>query len=590
MGLIEPIVIVMLSAYSGFGVAPSEAETSSLNAVQVDVMDRVFPDIAPDSMKYTDPVDVPRGGSIAFQFAVTAEESGTCEMSIGSVRRTDGTELACSTELFHLLPVPVEDNARPFGKRRPFEEEPPAAWLPFFIREAPFDIAEVLIDTSSFDLQKGIYHGVLVNIVVSSEAQPGEYTGELKLKLADEFTEVPFSFVVHETVVEEYALDSTNWFWAEPSWLTTDEPPAIWSEAHWKLIENSARTLREYGQNTIRTPFFRHARMKGDTFAVEPLIKTRITSTGEYKFDFTMFERWVELFLGQGFEIIEGSHLSTRKGIEIKEIYAHDERTGETVQLFKKGFKESKDDPDAVAWLKYLTSFMDALYAKLSERGWTSLYKQHLADEPYPDVLENYKFYKSLLNKHMPGIGSMDADWSEPAVFSPYMEVQVMALHAVPDNQETVLARKKEGLPTWLYDLNCAPPLPGRHLDRRLATSRVQPWMAFLYNIDGFLNWAANLYRGGTNPYETSSGPYCYPAGETWKFYPGPDGIRASMRMIAFRDGMLDHALLSKLGEKNRERADEIVRSIVSKPRSYKEDPSIYHAARKAILTALEDD
>ena len=591
MILAESMIIVVLSTYCGLDAAPNTGRDAepSLKVFPVDVLDRIFSDMEPGPMKYTEPVHVPRGGNAAFQFAVTARESGLCEISVSSIRHSDGAELACSTKLFHLLPVPVEDNAHPFGQRRPYPAKPPAEWMPLFVREAPFDVAEVLVYTDRFELRKDFYHGVLVDVAVSTDAQPGECTGRLKLKLSGESIETPFSFVVHNTVVTGYALDSSHWFWVEPKWLTTGELPEVWSEAHWKLIENSARTLREYGQSTILTPLFgAFGDSDAGASAAYPLIQTHITLNGRYAFDFTRFERWVELFLSMGFEIIEGMHFSGREGISIQNVYAYDERTGETAQIFKGSLKESKDDPDAAVWLNYLTDFMDALYAKLSERGWISNYKQHLADEPYPEVAENYKLYRTLLEEHMPGVESIEADWSEPALFSPYMDIQIMAPYTLAANQEVVLERKKVNRPTWQYDLNCAPPFPGRHLDRRLATSRVQSWLAYLYNSDGCLNWAGNLYRGDVDPYETSFGPYSYPPGETWKFYPGPDGIRGSMRALAFRDGLLDHALLSKLAEKDRQKADEITKSIAQSITSYEEEPGAYHTARKAILTALD--
>ena len=99
----QSVVLIFLSAYSGLD-APGigNALEAPLKASQVDVMDRIFPDAAPEPMKYKEPIHVPRGGNAAFQFAVTAGKSGLCEMSVGSIRRSDGNELACSKKLFHL--------------------------------------------------------------------------------------------------------------------------------------------------------------------------------------------------------------------------------------------------------------------------------------------------------------------------------------------------------------------------------------------------------------------------------------------------------------------------------------------------------
>ena len=66
--------------------------------------------------------------------------------------------------------------------------------------------------------------------------------------------------------------------------------------------------------------------------------------------------------------------------------------------------------------------------------------------------------------------------------------------------------------------------------------------MTYLYNTNGYLRWAANLYRGA-DPYTRSAGPIgegggypCHPIGENWQFYPGPDGL-ANDRLSRRFDG-----------------------------------------------------
>ena len=106
----------------------------------------------------------------------------------------------------------------------------------------------------------------------------------------------------------------------------------------------------------------------------------------------------------------------------------------------------------------------------------------------------------------------------------------------------------------WLYHC-CSPypPFPNRHLDERLSDSRLYPWLAHLLDADGYLYWGANILRGA-DPYATSVGPLPngsqdpgHPPGDNWTFYPGPDGLRPSMRMVAFREGLEDHSLVSGL-------------------------------------------
>ena len=71
-------------------------------------------------------------------------------------------------------------------------------------------------------------------------------------------------------------------------------------------------------------------------------------------------------------------------------------------------------------------------------------------------------------------------------------------------------------------------------------------------------------------------------------FYPGPNGLIGSMRMVAFLEGMQDHALLSLLGKRDRKRADEIISSIARDIVDYSTSPADFHSARRKLLEALD--
>jgi len=73
-------------------------------------------------------------------------------------------------------------------------------------------------------------------------------------------------------------------------------------------------------------------------------------------------------------------------------------------------------------------------------------------------------------------------------------------------------------------------------------------------------------------------------------FYPGPDGLLGSMRMIAFRDGLLDHTLLSMLAEKDPESAERIATGIARDIIDYTRNASDFRKARREILELLDAD
>ena len=106
-----------------------------------------------------------------------------------------------------------------------------------------------------------------------------------------------------------------------------------------------------------------------------------------------------------------------------------------------------------------------------------------------------------------------------------------------------------------------------------------------MLNADGYLYWAVNMYRDA-DPYKSSVGPLPngsqnpgHPPGDNWLFYPGEDGLRGSMRMVAFRDGLIDHHLLKLLEEHDPKLAHQITSRIVRSLLDYERKP--HHSAKQ---------
>ncbi len=96
-------------------------------------------------------------------------------------------------------------------------------------------------------------------------------------------------------------------------------------------------------------------------------------------------------------------------------------------------------------------------------------------------------------------------------------------------------------------------------------------------------------------PYTRSIGPTGegkgYPGhcpGDNWLLYPGPDGLRGSLRMTAFREGMLDHALPSVLARRRPEAAEALLKRVVRSLVEYSTKPEDYHALRAETLDLLD--
>ena len=161
------------------------------------------------------------------------------------------------------------------------------------------------------------------------------------------------------------------------------------------------------------------------------------------------------------------------------------------------------------------------------------------------------------------------------------VDFQVYNLNGIIRNKNgEVKSRIESGRPVWLYNTTSPfPPYPNRHLDRYLPENRLWPLLALKYNASGYLFWAVNTYRGV-----------------------------GSMRMLSFKEGLIDVALLKELSEvypdKTKEQLDKLIWPQIEEgqDRPWKDYPYIaddvqrgyelissnYHHNRKETLEMLD--
>ena len=594
------------------------AQASGLTACQVDVMARVFPDRNSEPKEHGEAKGVPRGGKIAFQFALRSDASVLCEMKAGAIRHRDGQVLEGTVRLYHLLWAPVEAHTSNGSSV-------PDHWRVHLIRQAPFEVAEVLVEAGEFQMQQNKTHAVLIDVHIPADARAGSYRGEAIFRTGGRRVNVPFEFTVHSTVVPDSPrLEHLDWLSFEPENLTSEVAPAWWSERHWHLLEAAGRQLYAFGDRKMNTPLF----IK-DTPEQVPLIDVYRNTDGSVDFDYARFDRWCAIFFSIGYEKIVGFAYSANWPLPMGDVYMTDRATGQQVKVFWWGPGVDKlndyedgtiaddqlaafdiDDRDQwipavwevfrkkpwyvaekTRWLDFLEVFWVDFKQHLEGKGWYDKYEQQLIDEPRTTA--EYAEMATLHRTHMPGVKISDAIHAylvpDPENFSDYVDNWETVLPMIGKLQDLVQRRRGQGLKTGVYNLgNYMFPYPNRHLDEHLSHCRVFPWIIFFYGGQSSLNWAPNRYRG-SDPYTTCfSWPVKRP-GHNWQYYPGPEGLRGSLRLIAWRDGLLDYTLLSMSAEKSPERAKTIMRAVVRSARDYENDSAVYHAARKEILEALED-
>ena len=160
-------------------------------------------------------------------------------------------------------------------------------------------------------------------------------------------------------------------------------------------------------------------------------------------------------------------------------------------------------------------------------------------------------------------------------------------------------ARQKAGDKVWFYDSDSSTstggPWPNFFLDRGMNDTRIYPWMAWRYHLDGFLYYATTqTYTEYPNPWTDvwSFGDN----GDGLLFYPGRVSLIggkhdipcASIRMKIIRAGMQDYeymALLHSMGQDAF--VDALVQRLVKKTNRWTQSPLELAKARAEMASRI---
>lgn len=294
-----------------------------------------------------------------------------------------------------------------------------------------------------------------------------------------------------ETVVEvvgarlpKQKLLYTNWFHCDC--LCDAYGVAPFSERFWEIFRDYVKKAAKNGMNTILTPTFTPPL---DT----PVGKERMTvqlvgvtlTEGEYSFDFSLLERFIEISRECGITHFEHTHLFTQWGaLHAPKIMATVD--GKYRRLF--GWET------VAAGKKYITflrAYLKALIAFLRERGLDRNFIYHISDEPSPKHHAAYLRAKA-------GIADLLADYTVCDALSHYefyedgtVTTPIVVTYCVKD----FIGRVKN---LWVYYTggSARGGMPNRKLNTTGERNRMLGVQMYMCDAKGFLHWGYNYWYG----------------------------------------------------------------------------------------------
>jgi hypothetical protein len=362
---------------------------------------------------------------------------------------------------------------------------------------------------------------------VPSDSTPGEYRGELIVTARNDTQHIPV--VLH---VWNFALPSKPSMYVT-NWLHTGQIESQYkvgrnSEEFWSIVEKVAQDMIAHRQSVIFTPL--------------NLIKSTKTPDGSYVFDFKDYEKWVAIFMRNGFQIIEGSHLFHPGN-------SYDIRHQIKGSNIKVGFdKKQLETPEGKT---YIANLLSALQKENTKLGIEGKYFQHVGDEPKPEQLALYKEIAEIVHRTMPGVPTFDATDLSLDKIKGMTDIPVPLLKR--DMGKTQSEGNSKWGKWWYTAMGPRGKYPNRFIDYPLLKMRIIPWLSWTYGMNGYLHYGYNwwLTPSGKAIRDDLDQEGRYPPGDGFIVYPpltGKSGAPvSSMRLEAFRDGLEDYEYMSLL-------------------------------------------
>ena len=397
------------------------------------------------------------------------------------------------------------------------------------------DVIEPMHYNGSFPVASTCLFSAWVEIEIPTDINAGEYDLTISMDTVDfGKSESSFTLEIIDATLPEQSLIFTQWFHTDCIANYYDVP--VWSEKHWQATENFARVAVKNGINALLTPVFTpplDTQVGGERTTTQLVGVT--LADGEYSFDFTLLDRWIQMCNRVGVKYLEIAHFYTQWGA------SHAPKIMATVDGEYKKIFGWETDSVGEEYKTFLRTFLKALLNHLEKTGDNKRCIFHISDEPSLEHLETYKTAKENIADLLDGYIVMDA----LSNFEFYKLGVVSNPIPSSNHIEPFLEANIEGLWTY-YCVSQWDKVSNRFHSMPGCRNRSIGMQMYKYNIKGFLHWGYNFYNNQysdtpINPYLENGAEYSFQAGDSFSVYPGPRGTcLESPRIKVFYEGLQD--------------------------------------------------
>lgn len=559
------IVLVSIKSYA-----------QSVNIYQVDPLDKVFKERAYfDSRK--DTLHAAAGETVSVQLVAKANKE-IKNLAIEAVNINNGAKKLYAKSGW-VTYVPVGRSYIPASRD--------------ILHSVSGYFPDPIVDDTTLNLNTGEINPLWISVPIPVNTPSGIYKGKVNIsgmvsKRKESFQQ-DFVIKVYPVKVPQTSLWISNWSnhpntkSLEP--LNRGNKVEAFSPLYWELVKVHADMMASHNQNVNR---------------IYPLRNTGFRiKDGKYTFDFTNFDKEVEIFEKAGvLKRIEGGHIAWRSAgwddpFFVEVILENNE---ENRKIQKSHLPDDRHDGMRSVILplsdkraqNFLDQFLPALRDHLQQKGWLHKYMQHISDEPTAKNSPSYLEISRYVKKYMPDVKIMEAVLTSKEV-KDGIDLWIPVLDVYHKDYKFYQDLQKNGKEIWFY--TCVGPrgnYANRFIELPLIQSRYLHWINYKYGATGFLHWGLNYWDGG-NPLidDASRDRGKLPAGDAYIVYPGYRKLYTSIRFETMRDGIYDYELLKMLEKKDPKKAKEFVDDLIKGFNEYDNSVMYFRKIRKQMLHEL---
>ena len=395
-------------------------------------------------------------------------------------------------------------------------------------------MADVLDDAPRLDVAPRTARPVWVSVDVPAGARPGTYRGEARVAAEGG---VSLRLPIRLDVLPAVLPAPAQWafwldLWQNPWAVARYHRVQPWSEEHWRVLEPHLRLLASAGQKCVTTTLI-HQPWGTQTYdPYESMVEWTRNADGTWVYDFTRFDRYVELCARCGIAEAINCYSMAPWGNRFRYL---DEATGDYAAV--------QAGPGTPAYQAHWRPFLACFVAHLREKGWLGRTAIAMDERPVSEMRPLIAF----LREAAPELRLALAGSNEPELKG---DIHDWCVFVTPP-LDPAIARERiaQGKPTTFY-VCCGPGRPNTFTFSPPAEAAWLGWYAAAQGYSGFLRWAHDSWV--EDPlYDTSF--VTWPAGDCFLVYPG---ARSSIRFERLREGIQEYekvrlvrAALAKRGD-----------------------------------------